>query len=159
MQTSVTSGSASSGSRARSVRRSADTSAVGTPTAWRDPPVGVLPMAIPPVAALPPCVKAPARGVTPACNAFPDCWAACCAGTPISTPCCDGAELINRPEVEIASHEDLNPIAVALGDGGRDVDRALQDIRHDAFGARGVVDYRPAIAAGRLPRRLHPAVH
>jgi len=36
----------------------------------------------------------------------------------ISTRRCDGTQLINRPEIDIASHEDLDPVAVALRNGG-----------------------------------------
>src|SRR5207248_2362370 len=49
-------------------------------------------------------------------------------------------------------------ITVALGDGRRDVDGALQNIGHDATGARGVIDHRAPAAAGRLHCRLHRAV-
>ena len=38
------------------------------------------------------------------------------------------AKFIDGPEIQITRHQDLNAIAVVLGDGWGDVDRALQDL-------------------------------
>src|SRR5205823_13125669 len=46
----------------------------------------------------------------------------------------DGAELINRPEIDVARDQNLDPVAVMLDDGGRDVDGAFQDFGQDLLG-------------------------
>src|SRR6185312_11516310 len=79
-------------------------------------------------------------------------------GTVASLCGSNGAELINGPEIDITSDEYLNPIAVGLGNGGRDVDRALQYIAQHACRAGGVVDHRPSAAARGLHRCLHGAI-
>src|SRR6202021_176134 len=59
-----------------------------------------------------------------------------------------GFKLIHRPEIQISRHQHLNPIALRLGDGGRDVDRAFQDFRHDILRGRRVDDDGAAAARG-----------
>src|SRR6266852_6500113 len=101
MHTSVTSGLANRGSNARKVRRRADTSVLaGT---WGG-----------------------AAGAADTKAAGADVEALARAGAVVADPagivfvilasatCCDRAELINRPEVDIPGHEDLNPVTVSL---------------------------------------------
>src|SRR5262245_32957526 len=69
-----------------------------------------------------------------------------------------GLELIDGPEVQVARDEDLNTITLILGDGRRDIDRALQHLLHDALPAGGIDDDRPAVAGTRLDPGLHRAI-
>ena len=67
-------------------------------------------------------------------------------------------KLIDAPEIEIARDQHLDAIAVLLDDGRRNVDRALQHLRHDRLRARRIHDDRAAVVRRGLHRRLHGAV-
>ena len=58
------------------------------------------------------------------------------------------AQRIDGPEIHIARDEHLDPIALGLGDRGRNVDRAAQHLRHDVRGGRGTHDHRAAAVLG-----------
>ncbi len=52
-----------------------------------------------------------------------------------------GAELINSPEVDITCYEHLDPVAVALGDRGWNVERTLEHFGDDPFRTRRIEDH------------------
>src|SRR6266404_1735519 len=56
-----------------------------------------------------------------------------------------GFELIDGPEVEISGNEHLNAIALGFGNGRRDIDGALQHLRHDVLRGRWVEDHGAAV--------------
>src|SRR2546429_9782147 len=98
MHSSVTSGSASRGRSARSVRSSAESS----------PPAGAV-AAGAPIGAR---EKASAAGV-------------------------GSMQLIYRPEIDVARHQHLDALAVALDDGGRDAERVLEHLGEHLLAPRG----------------------
>ena len=61
-------------------------------------------------------------------------------------------QCIHGPEIHVPRDEDLDPIALGLGHGGRDVDRAAQDLGHDIGRTRGTDDHRrPRCSATARP--------
>jgi hypothetical protein len=146
MHTSVTSGLANSGSSARRVRRRADTS-LGLDVRGGSAAAGAAGAA----GATDGAAGLGAAGLGAAelgtARLDIDVSVGFRVGMLTSTPRCNCSELINRPEVEIAGHEDLDPVTVSLGNRRWDVYRILQNIRHHAFGRRRVVNNRPTPAA------------
>src|ERR1700733_5328238 len=62
----------------------------------------------------------------------------------------EGLEFIDRPEIQIARDQHLDPIALLLQDSRRDVDRAFQYFGHDILRRGRVDDDRAAVAAAGL---------
>src|SRR6185312_809359 len=67
-------------------------------------------------------------------------------------------QLVDGAEIHIARHQHLDAIAIALDDGGRNGDGALEHLRHDVLCGAGVVNHRAAVAAAGLHRSLYGAV-
>jgi len=64
-------------------------------------------------------------------------------------------QLVDAAEIDVARHEDLDAIAIALDDRGRDVERALQGLRADTFDPGRVDDRGPPAPRSGFHRRLH----
>src|SRR6516162_9474549 len=68
------------------------------------------------------------------------------------------AQLIHRPEIEIARHQDLDTIAIVLDDCWRDADRAPEHLCHDVLGSGWRIDDGAAGVIGGLDTCLYRSV-
>src|SRR5580698_9392602 len=70
----------------------------------------------------------------------------------------DRFEFVNPTKVDVSGNQDLNAIPLALRDGRRDRNRALEHFGRDLRGAGGIHDCCAIAAAGGLNTRLKGSV-